>query len=559
MNVSTPADQGLSLNKGEILQGTVQTIKDGGLLTLLLKGRMIEAVSQVPVNTGEELFLQVDGFRDGRVFLKVLTPLEIQQAQSVNLASSLIDMGFSPGEDNLLMAQALLDHKLPVTPEHLISLSRAALILGGINEKNLQAAAFTLSRGLKMDQQILPALKQLLNPNQSLARIVESLLKNIALLEEQALQGKYPAEKAEALVRQAGNNSGDMNKSAVLTTERGSISGTNNTVVSEGRASISRSHNPVLSQVSELTSRTNNTAFSEGREFTGRTNTIGISSGNQNDVLPIVRQPAIPENYAVAQGTAEETRVESANPAVQAAIMPAGREEIASALIKQLPFLKDLIEQITIKIQDGTGEAVQKLKEMFYSERDLIRGIMILEEIAKSQGETQKNSIINEFLTRLETLDRELLGPKIFNFSSRGLPDNNANSYYFSVPVQIDDKIHLCELRLNKEVGSKGLQDLENIKLLVALETEQMGRVLFHINWHRRGSMELQGIVENTEVKEHLQKNLAVLLSSLEKLGYIINNQGIKVAENPAENQSIKTSLLNNTEKTQRFSIDIII
>ncbi len=547
MNVSTPADQGLSLNKGEILQGLVQTIKDGGLLTLLLKGRMIEAVTQVPVNTGEELFLQVDGFKDGRVFLKVLTPVELQQAQSANLASSLLDMGITPGKDNLLMAQVLLDNNLPVTPDNLSSLSRAAVILGGINETNLQAAAFTLSRGLKMDQQILPAVKQLLDPNSSLAKIVESLLKNIDLIEEQAPQGKViadTAEKAEVLARQVGNNNGEMNKPAVLTGEREPISRSNINVVSEGREPISRA---------------NNIAVSEGRESMTRPNTMGVPRGNQNDELEGVRQPPILGNYAVAQGSAEENRIESANTRAQAAIIPAGREEMASDLIKQLPFLKELIEQITVKIQDGTGESVEKLKNMLYSERDILRGIMILEEIAKNEPEPQKNSLINEFLNRLETLDKELAGPKIFNFTSRGLVDNSANCYYFSVPVQIDDKTHLCELRLNKEPGKKSLNDLENIKLVVALETGRMGRVLFHINWYRRGSIELQGVVEKMGVKKHLEENLAVLISSLEGLGYIINNQGIKVAENLGETESLKTGLLNNTEKIKTFSIDITI
>jgi hypothetical protein len=74
LNIATPSDQGISFSRGEILQGSVQEVRADGLVMMLLKGRLIEAATEVMVKPGQQLFLMVDDFRDGKTYLKVLNP-----------------------------------------------------------------------------------------------------------------------------------------------------------------------------------------------------------------------------------------------------------------------------------------------------------------------------------------------------------------------------------------------------------------------------------------------------------------------------------------------------
>ncbi|KUG04637.1 hypothetical protein ASZ90_017998 [hydrocarbon metagenome] len=543
MNVSTPAEQGLSLNKGEILQGSVHSIKDGGLLTLLLKGRIIEAVTQVPVNSGEQLFLQVDGIRDGRIYLKILTPIELQQAQSTNLASSLLDIGVAPGKENLMIARVLLDNALPVTADNISSVSRGAAILGGLLEENVQAAAFALSRGIKTDLQLLPAVKQLLDPKSNLARIVESLIKNITNLEEQAASVRVnTAEKGidtpsgpirDDTGRAATRYDFEINKSARSSSGQESAAKQSSINITGRNTPVSNKDTDLVLKPLITSAGTAGTEPAAGESKQDQTISWGPAAGEGKLDLAAIRESTV--------------------------VLPASREDVSADLFKQLPFLKQLLEEVIIRLPGDSEETPQKLENVLQSVRDIVRGIMLLEEIVRKEPEIQSKNFLNELLNRLETLERELSGPRIYNYANRGSIDNQSSGYYFSLPVQIEDQTHLLELRLNKDPGKKSLKDQDSIKLVVSLETGRMGMVLFHINWQRQGSLDLQGVVEKAAVQKHLEIGLGVLVNQLKNLGYTVNSKGIKVAENPGETASLKKALPHQNEKTKTFAIDIII
>jgi len=543
LNVSTPAEQGLSLNKGEILQGSVHSIKDGGLLTLLLKGRIIEAVTQVPVNSGEQLFLQVDGIRDGRIYLKILTPIELQQAQSTNLASSLLDIGVAPGKENLMIARVLLDNALPVTADNISSVSRGAAILGGLLEENVQAAAFALSRGIKTDLQLLPAVKQLLDPKSNLARIVESLIKNITNLEEQAASVRVnTAEKGidtpsgpirDDTGRAATRYDFEINKSARSSSGQESAAKQSSINITGRNTPVSNKDTDLVLKPLITSAGTAGTEPAAGESKQDQTISWGPAAGEGKLDLAAIRESTV--------------------------VLPASREDVSADLFKQLPFLKQLLEEVIIRLPGDSEETPQKLENVLQSVRDIVRGIMLLEEIVRKEPEIQSKNFLNELLNRLETLERELSGPRIYNYANRGSIDNQSSGYYFSLPVQIEDQTHLLELRLNKDPGKKSLKDQDSIKLVVSLETGRMGMVLFHINWQRQGSLDLQGVVEKAAVQKHLEIGLGVLVNQLKNLGYTVNSKGIKVAENPGETASLKKALPHQNEKTKTFAIDIII
>ncbi|MDD3889120.1 MAG: hypothetical protein PHR65_04275, partial [Syntrophomonadaceae bacterium] len=164
LNIAKPQDQGLSLARGEILKGVVQDVRADGLVMIMLKGQLIEAASEVMVKPGEQLYLVVDDFRNGKAYLKVLTPQGIEKMENASISASLQEMGLPAKDEYVAMARKLLQHNLPVTGDNLKSLARGVSMLGGFTGRNLEIATFALARELPLNQQTLLALLQHISP-----------------------------------------------------------------------------------------------------------------------------------------------------------------------------------------------------------------------------------------------------------------------------------------------------------------------------------------------------------------------------------------------------------
>jgi hypothetical protein len=556
MNLSAPAEQGLNLNRGEILQASVQSIKDGGLLTLLVKGRLIEAVTQVPVNTGQELFLQVDGVKNGQVFLKVLSPIEMQQVQSNNLAMNLIDMGIQPSADTLLAARILLANKLAVNPENINLVRTGAAALGGMQQENIQAAALALSRGISLDKPNLDALKQMLASESNLARTLESLLQSL----DNAIKGQS-REAAQYRIHASGP---EMEMPAARMGDKSSMS-------------------PVAKSASDQSGLQFGGRMAASMEA-GKVPESGINAG-RGAAIPAGISPnltSIPNGQAAVPRGGEMTSVTTPAETVMAAAtggatnpggdmvsvfaahqlpgsintaIPGNRPPIS---IQQLVVLKELLETLLIRAEGGSKEIAQKVEQQVQSVRELVRGIILAEEIVKGETGNQSRILPEDFLTRLETLERELSGPRIINYSNRGWSESPSSAYYFSFPVVVDQQTHLCELRFNKDAGHKSLKEQENIQIAISLETGRLGLVLFHINWHKKGILTLQGVVEKAGVKSYLETGMGNLVKELERMGYQVHNQGLKLAESAGEKVSLKNIEMSRS-RVNALAIDIIV
>ena len=81
---------------------------------------------------------------------------------------------------------------------------------------------------------------------------------------------------------------------------------------------------------------------------------------------------------------------------------------------------------------------------------------------------------------------------------------------------------------------------------------------MFHIDWHRQGYIQLQGVMETSEVVAFIEKNMAELIFKLGELGYKVNNLGIKAAKTPEELALKPQTKETMQDKITPFSIDVI-
>ncbi|MGI5921668.1 MAG: hypothetical protein ACOX6I_08035, partial [Syntrophomonadaceae bacterium] len=185
LNLTAPQEKGISFNKGEILKGLVQDSRSNGLVTLMIKGQLIEAFTEVMVKPGQQLFLMVDDQREGKTYLKVVTPQVMSEIETANLSAGLLEVGIPAKEENLLMARKLLQHNLPVTQENINTLARGVKILGEPNSRNLEIVAWAQSQGININSKTLTAVDKFTAAQGSLTRALEALAQTLVKVENQ--------------------------------------------------------------------------------------------------------------------------------------------------------------------------------------------------------------------------------------------------------------------------------------------------------------------------------------------------------------------------------------
>lgn len=432
LNIATPSDQGISFSRGEILQGTVQEVKTDGLVVMLLKGRLIEAATEVMVKAGQQLFLMVDDFKDGKTYLKVLSPERMEKVENASLSANLQNIGIPAREDTVVMARKLLQHNLPVTPNNLNEMSKGINLLGGANQRNLEVVAFALSRSLPVNQPILSALLQFTDPESDMGKLLQNLTRSV---------GELPHQE-----------------------------------IPRGDSSAS------------------------------------ILTGLKNE----------------------------------------------GELLKYVQLLRPLLDILQMQAGDKPVVTAEKIQGLLQSEKELIRGLILLEDIIKNGDTGSKAPVLAELLSRIEGMEKEISGQRIFNYLSR-IPESNFNYYYFSFPVKISNEYRLCQLRVNREAGNKILKDQDNIKFIVSLDTAKMGMVLFHVNWNRNHTLTIQGVAEGEKVANYLNQNVGQLINGLGQLGYSVTNLGVRVARKDEQVDKLKPQMEEMPMRFRPFSIDVTV
>ncbi len=228
------------------------------------------------------------------------------------------------------------------------------------------------------------------------------------------------------------------------------------------------------------------------------------------------------------------------------------RDPLNRNLTNLLDTLRDLIE---IDPEAPPDKIAVKLQEHISVEKEIIKALTLLKDLADSKDIVEKLPQLKEFSQRLNSLEKELAGQQLFNITSKNSIDNMA-SYYFSFPLPIDQGYSLCQLKINKD-GRKSLRDVDQLSFVVSLNTSKLGAVLFHINWQKAGLLELQGVVENQASCNYLNKNTDNLVQSLEALGYRVNHKGVRLISSAEEIRGLKPALQEVPDRLRPLGIDV--
>jgi Mor family transcriptional regulator len=524
LNLNKTLEQGLVLNKGEVVSGLVQEVKPDGMLALLIKGKLVEAFSEVSVSQGQQVFLSVEDFREGRTYLKLLTPEALGQQREAGLALNLQRLGIDSGEVNLAIAKKLIQYQLPVSRENIMEASRAIKILGGYSQENTEVAVLTRAAGLPSNEPILKALASFLKEPGDVGRLAGRLVQLLGAMPEEP-----PAFGPAAM------------RSTRPETDGQAGPNVKPPAVPSGNADLPAPVKPIPVPGAPLEQA-------------------------RGQAIP---QPPGQAVVFEARAVPEETggiKMVSNRPAVEAEALPTSTSNPLSGgspdlLTQARSMIRTLLTDLIIRFNEDPGYNAQKMEARPRETADLVRDLNNLQSVLKKSFPNARPEV-QQILAGLESLEKELSGQQILNSLARTtmVQENYPGLYYLSFPVQVEQGVKQVQIRVRHDgSGKQNLKEADRLSLVVGLDTGQMGKVVFHADWARAGSLSIMGVVENQAVGQYLEEGLPGLIEALGELGYQVNNRGISVARDMEKEADLHPLLVDAQEEPSLVAIDITV
>lgn len=478
LNLTWPTSQELMLHKGEILQGQVRGLTTDGLVLLYLKGQLIEAATEILLEPGQILHLSVEDVKQGQAHLKLLTPASLEKTEQQAFAARLMDLGIPARSDTIQIARSLSDYQLPVTRANVEAVQQGCTRLGEVNPQNINQVTFQVSKGIPLIKPVLEALSQYISSTAS----IDQLVANVS-----------------AAVHDGLETTPVMNPGyAASETETPDIRVVNQNPISDFRQTVNK--NPV----------------SPGQMLP---ETIPLAGGSGES------HPVPSDQQAVFQ--ARVTGIPQEPPA---STNPAGIPVSVNRdiFIRILHWLPGLMEALELNLDQEPAVIAEKMGHINSAPQDIIRSLTVIKDILRTETMVRDHPASPLLAGKVEDLVRELTGQHLMQANPQRL-DVNTPAVYLAFPVQIDQDIQLCQLRIHGDASSEALRRRDQINIVVSLDTAKMGTVLFHVAWHAKANLDLQGVVESDRVKHYLAPFLLELNRALEEQGYQVNNLGLKV------------------------------
>lgn len=565
VNFAQAEGEQLNLIKGEILKGMVESIKENGMIMVNLKGRSIEAFTELVLTPGQELFLMVDEPQDGKTILRLATTQMMADRTNEKIAVNLNQMGLKTDDSTLVIAQKLIQHNLPVSRENIEAMVKITRDMGGMTPSTLELASTALAGGLKTDSETMSSLREFITNPVVVKAVIEEVIKT--------LEGQNGTLQTAAS-GQLDNDAGTTARMHAPQTEP------TNAIISE----------PVKTQIADNSKQadsiktTNNSAAAAeqpgaqpvqikpdmpGKQAAAQSLitvddaavTIVIEDDPQDTAIKTVLSGTNLTNQPSDEQTALPSTVKPAlefnAPAVQGALntgIGSAAKDIPTA--KTLETLKLILPLLSLQ-GDAPEQIINDLKQHFSGNKEVIKALNVAEQIIQKDPEAVKeHPVLQKAVAQIQTAEKQLVGQAAFNSLDKPVIDSNLPGYYYyAVPVETGGQSRMVELKLYKDGKSRRpLDELNEVRVAVALETQNLGQVVFHVTWNRELGLTLQGAVESSQTKTVIENAISDLTDRLLEMGFPVRFAGMNVA---AEREQLRPVLTDAKEQSRILGIDI--
>ncbi len=499
--------------KGEVLfsSGDKANIKlDNGVL---LRNVQLDGVK---LAEGDTLKLTVSEMQQGQMTLKVEehTGQGGQTNTEIPAADVLKGMGVEANARNVELASIFMSKGLPMTSD---SLQSAASLMDAFPNLSPEQAVFLAANGIT-DPKLVEAFAQIVNEGSLTGGQLMELAKMIEQEAGAALAGGDPG--TNALLQNA-----DQTAQAALTK---AFAGMETTIQGEGAPANTAAQNAgvqipqqaAMEELALISPETAKLVENAGAQSEAAKALSGMIQ-NPQDAAKIANE-FVSANFPELSESAKDAAALSLQRAAPLLALSADADETTNlAALKpgadyapQIERLLADIESVFARVGENAGEdggkALQKLATRLEENLSALRAQI---EASDMPG---KEALLNK-------LDQTIAQTKL---------SNDIQQYAFvQIPVQLGEHRTTAELYVMKRKHGKKAIDPEDVTVVVALDTQNMGRVESVVKVERK-SVALHAKVSEEPVAAHMRTGSAKLHSLLTDVGYRLSDFNARLQEN---------------------------
>lgn len=500
-----------SLNKGDILEGRVQSLDNGMLLIKLLDGSFFTA--KVPdtftASPNDLLALEIGDRTDGQITAKVVyisngtdASNDAASIPNPNQSGQIHDSGII-ADKSLLNAIFNKLSSLGVKPFDSLAENVAGLIKSN-PELSLDEAAFIAANGLEPKPEIIKLIRDISEHDYKLSDNLQDL-KNLLDVNLAKMDGEAREELLRPLAVSRAIETLSEKIGRILTENSSDTS-----IIENVRAILTRT---LLNELSDIDENIGQKAIEELIK-----NLFDPSKGDITKAMP-ERLPRNPDKpvfdrlVKIVRDTLEEIHTATEK------VKSGDEKEIGSILYK-------LFDKAYL---DADSEHRQSIRNT----AEAIKSIM---EFAKEAVSRMDSKSMQEILPALKELDQV----------SRLFAQVTAYDCFMQIPLKINGEKTTGELYVMKRKGRTRVVNANDFTLLLSLNTMNLGCVEAFLN-SRDKMVTISVRVEKDELVRLVKDNYKVLYDGLMKRGYKLADMKCRVIEEP------RTGILNAGENAREY------
>lgn len=472
LNVSNLTDILSKLNLGDVLRAQVLEIMANEVLLKLFDGTTLKAatLADLDARKGEFANFIVKNKIENQILLEQMKNSGTVKDESLQevLLKQLSAMGMEANDQNLEIAENMNKNFVPFRKELFDS---ALEMMGKFKDLGAAKAVFLASNQLAANEQNIEALSQLTTTKVQVGTEVEQLIKSL----EQA-EGKAPSAASDPRPSSLNRSLTNQEIQQMIETELASNK-------NRGLADVIKGFD-LKGKIQEYVEKAIHSPVHDIGE--------GISSFIKS--IPAMLRPA----ERVALTNLLERLVGRVNTGDTREIESLTREST-----EKLKEVKNELEKIFIKI--GDPSKLERELDVSRAYKELFRNLENLKEAVSSGNLPGREDL----LQKAENLQNNL----------RFINSINNHNSYIQIPLNVMDKNSTGELYILKRESKRKKIDPENTTMLIALDTQNIGRIESLITVNKK-NITLNIRVEDQKIIDFLKGTYKELYQRIQDKGY---------------------------------------
>lgn len=489
------------LNIGDVIKAKVLEMTSGELLLKLFDGTVIKASTATEIDTspGSQLELEVKGKVDGRLVLETVKD-ENEKSGILNdeLKIILNELKIKPDAKSIDLAGEIRSSGLKVTRD---LLNKASEMLEKFSVLTPDKAVFLSSKNIKTEPENINTLTKLMEGSLKLGSQLDELLDVVSAIN---MDNTVDNDSRNLITAKKGNDGQYVSKNPASIKNEDNITSNNKM----------QNKNPVNSQITIMTDHD-----SGNTKMSSPASNSFMAQDVEPESLPAKGLPGIKylrENASNVQNMSGdyfnddvEIYKTDGEQSINNTKLDAERLNSKDAALKDIHRDKDILNKlidsfksIFVKTDSRELKSDLNVKQIY---REIVEKLDNLKNTVQLLGLNDKNDIT----ARINNIED---GINLLNQISN-------NTTYVQIPLNISGFNTTGELFVMKKEKSKKRIDPQNVVMLIALDTQNIGHIETLIDVKAKNvSINLKA--EEQKIMDFIKENYRHLYNSLSEKGY---------------------------------------